>query len=70
MEADFMSLVKPSCSDTIADLDFANLLNKDDLPTLVLPTSATVVLIYYKLTQQLIRQYLVQIIYLKKSVTI
>ena len=44
-----MSLVKPSCSETNADLDFANLLNRDDLPTLVLPTSATVVLIYFKL---------------------
>ena len=49
MEADFMSLVKPSCSETIADLDFANLLNKDDLPTFVLPTSATVILIYFRL---------------------
>ena len=35
---------------TNADLVFANLLNRDDLPTLVLPTSATVVFIYFKLT--------------------
>ena len=45
MVAVFISLVKPSNSDTKADLDLASLLKIEDLPTLVLPTSETVVII-------------------------
>jgi hypothetical protein len=45
IDAVLISLVKPSCSDTKADFDFASLLKIEDLPTLVLPTSETVVLI-------------------------